>query len=838
MFSERYLIVNADDFGRSADINRGVIKAYEEGIVTSASLMVLPSSGVEAATFARSNPELSVGLHIYLGEWIYRDDTWLRIDDVVPLDDSEAVSAEVARQLSIFRELMGKDPTHLDSHQHLHRAEPLQSALIDLAQELKVPLRHYNAEICHCGEFYGQTSNGFPFGDAITPDALIRIVSALPSGLTEISCHPAFGGDSASFYSSHGLEEANTLCDSRVYDSLSANGIKLCSFQNVSVGPQTAMIYQQRTFQERGIDCYDRGDYSEAASWFRRVSAIHPSRPSAWLWLSRAQAKIGNHDASLESVSKALELQPDWSEATEHFSSLLSRYSRGRNGQNSLERRETIPRFKINDPVASWKSIALLNDQAIDKKALAHVAETLWADGHIDAPCRAFERAVRLSPGDAALRHSYNMAIAEADVLGGRWRCSEDVPARYEPVRGRVLHVVNKSLPYSQVGYTLRTHYVAKAQRMAGLDPHVVTLLGFPWDHGVDAVSLCDEVDGIRYHRLPTTKGIPSRLDLRLSQNVSQLIELVKELKPAVIHAASDYQNALVALEVGRLCNLPVVYEVRGFWEDHWLSKRDEGAKHRERYIFSREQELHCMLAADRIVTLAEVMKQRMAERGVPPDKITIIPNAVDSETFVPCERDAQLAARFGIDPNDVVVGYISTFWRFEGIKYLIDAVAKLVNRGHRIRCLLVGDGEERLRLEAQTTALGIADRVIFTGAVPHEEILKYYGLVNVFVVPRTADNISKFVTPLKPLEAMATGRAMVVSRVPALEEMIQDGVTGQMFSPEDAESLAGVIEPLLTDPSRRKNLGEAAREWVRENRTWERNAAIYREVYEALGAA
>src|SRR5205807_7468570 len=186
----------------------------------------------------------------------------------------------------------------------------------------------------------------------------------------------------------------------------------------------------------------------------------------------------------------------------------------------------------------------------------------------------------------------------------------------------------------------------------------------------------------------------------------------------------------------------------------------DLEAKLRERYLYSREQELRCMREADRVVTLAEVMKQRIVERGVPAEKVAVIPNGVDCEKFVPVKRHAELAAKFGIAADEIVVGYISTFWRFEGIKYLVDAVAKLVNRDCKIRCLLVGDGEERLHLEGQAAALGIADRVIFSGAVAHADILQYYGLIDVFVVPRTADSISQNVTPLKPLEAMATWRA------------------------------------------------------------------------------
>src|SRR2546425_11380061 len=180
MSTSRCLIVNADDFGRSPNINRGVRKAREHGIVTSASLTVRWPASAEAAAYARSHPELSVGLHFDFGEWIYRDNTWMRVGEVVALNDELALAEEVSHQLAKFRELMGKDPTHIDSHQHVHKSGPLASLLVNLACTLGIPLRHYSPEICYCGEFYGQTSNGFSLTENISADALIRIFSVLP----------------------------------------------------------------------------------------------------------------------------------------------------------------------------------------------------------------------------------------------------------------------------------------------------------------------------------------------------------------------------------------------------------------------------------------------------------------------------------------------------------------------------------------------------------------------------------------------------------------------------------------------------------------------------------
>jgi PEP-CTERM/exosortase A-associated glycosyltransferase len=431
------------------------------------------------------------------------------------------------------------------------------------------------------------------------------------------------------------------------------------------------------------------------------------------------------------------------------------------------------------------------------------------------------------------------MVSGEGEVLQGSWRPPAiGTPRRFRPRPGTILHLVGHSAPHSQVGYTVRTHSIARAQRQAGLDPHVVTRLGFPWDDGVAAAGDHDELEGIRYHRLRAEGSTPVRLGTRLDATVRAATELVREIRPAVLHAATDYRNALIASALGDAFRLPVVYEVRGFWEETRLAAQGSGAAERECYVWHRERELAAMQAADRVVTLAEVMRDELVARGLAPEAIAVVPNAVDIDAFHVPGRDAALAERLGILPGETVVGYISTFSRYEGIRFLIDAVARLRADGRAVRCLLVGDGEERVALEAQASALGIAGQVIFTGRVPHAQVLAYYGLIDIFVIPRTSDRVSQLVTPLKPYEAMATGRPVVFSRVPALAEMVEDGVTGLGFGPEDPGDLASVLGGLLVDMPRRVVLGSAGREWVTRHRTWRENGKRYLELYRSLGAA
>lgn len=231
----RALIVNADDFGQSPGINRGVIAAHERGIVTSASLMVRWPDAAAAAAYARGRPDLSLGLHVDLVEWAFRDE-WVPVYQVISTDDASAVAQEVARQLAAFIALVGRPPTHLDSHQHVHRSEPVRSILATCAGELGVPLRQHAAALRYAGDFYGQTGTGFPYHEAIEVDALVRVIEGLPPGVTELGCHPGLGMGADGLDTMYRFErerEVAVLCDPRVRAAIVAAGIRLCSFRDL-----------------------------------------------------------------------------------------------------------------------------------------------------------------------------------------------------------------------------------------------------------------------------------------------------------------------------------------------------------------------------------------------------------------------------------------------------------------------------------------------------------------------------------------------------------------------------------------------------------------------------
>jgi glycosyltransferase involved in cell wall biosynthesis len=400
--------------------------------------------------------------------------------------------------------------------------------------------------------------------------------------------------------------------------------------------------------------------------------------------------------------------------------------------------------------------------------------------------------------------------------------------------KNSILHVVTDALPSTSAGYTIRTHEIALAQRAVGLDPHVTTRIGFPVTAGAIDGRATVTVDGVPYHRL-LPWVMPGRMDRLYQTHLRHAARLTQRLKPAVLHAASNYANAVIALALREATGLPVVYEVRGFWEDTWLSRHATNAdlKLSDRYVRTRALETHCMAESDLVVTLGEAMREEIIKRGVPAEKVIIVPNGVSEEFLRPLPDGAALKAGLGIKPDEYVVGLVSSLVAHEGIGTLLEAVKILNDQGVRTRALIVGDGPERTALQRQAAALGLD--AIFTGRVPSAKVRDYHAVLDVFVVPRTPDRVCQLVTPLKPVEAMASGLPVVVSSVRALAEIVHDGETGLLFPPLDAAGLADRLGQLLGRPDLRAKLGSKARDWVARDRTWAHNAARYRAIYGSL---
>ncbi|WP_285761162.1 glycosyltransferase family 4 protein [Nocardiopsis ansamitocini] len=401
----------------------------------------------------------------------------------------------------------------------------------------------------------------------------------------------------------------------------------------------------------------------------------------------------------------------------------------------------------------------------------------------------------------------------------------------YQPVNARVLHIVSNALPHTNAGYTQRTHRIVLGQRAAGLDPHVVTRVGFPLTKGVLDARTTVEVDGIPYHRLlpwraPAGDAEALAAGLRLAE------PLVRRLRPGVLHAASDYRNARLALELGRRFGLPVVYEVRGFLEESWLSRDPSRSPDDAFFVAERERETACMREADTVVTLGEAMRAEIVSRGIDPAKVAVVANAVDEAFLAPLPDGADLRRELGIGPDDFVVGTTTSCYGYEGLESLVDATALLRKRGVPAHALVVGDGPELGALRERAAAAGLNGYAHFPGRVPAEQVRVHHAALDVFAVPRRDDRVCRLVTPLKPVEAMASGLPVVASDLLALSEIVKPGVTGELIPAGDSETLSNCLERLFYSPDVREAYGLAARESVGAHRTWRAAAYIYIDVY------
>ena len=399
----------------------------------------------------------------------------------------------------------------------------------------------------------------------------------------------------------------------------------------------------------------------------------------------------------------------------------------------------------------------------------------------------------------------------------------------------RVLHVLDHSIPLHS-GYTFRTLALLREQRRMGWETFHLTSPKHSAPSGPE-----ETIDGWHFYRTTTPEGtqapprLPGIAEWALMKQVqARLIDVAREVRPDILHAHSPVLNAIPALRAGRELGIPVVYEVRAFWEDAAVDHgtTTEGSM---RYRLTRQLETHALRRAAHIFTICEGLRADIVARRIPAEKVTVIPNAVDIDNFEPGgQPDEALKAKLGLG-GATVVGFIGSFYAYEGLDLLLAALPQLLAARPEVRVLLVGGGPQDAALKAQAQALGVADKVIFTGRVPHAEVQRYYDLVDVLAYPRHSMRLTELVTPLKPLEAMAQGRLLVASDVGGHRELIRDGHTGRLFRAGDAGALATAVLELLQHRAAWPQLRAAGRRVVESERNWRTSASHYMKPYRAL---
>jgi PEP-CTERM/exosortase A-associated glycosyltransferase len=399
----------------------------------------------------------------------------------------------------------------------------------------------------------------------------------------------------------------------------------------------------------------------------------------------------------------------------------------------------------------------------------------------------------------------------------------------------RVLHILDHSLP-AQSGYTFRTRAILKAQMALGWDVAAVTSVRHPLPGPAEEV-----VDGLRFFRTPPVAPAPSPLRewREVRALAARLDAVVRDYQPDILHAHSPVLTALAADGVAKRHGLPLIYEIRAFWEDAAVGN-GTGREGTLKYRATRVLETRAVRRADAVAVICEGLRADLVARGIDPAKIMVSPNGVDLDLFgTPAPRDDALAAELGLSGADVI-GFIGSFYDYEGLDVLIDAMPSLVAQSPKVHLLLVGGGPMAAQWEQRAKASPVADRIHFVGRVPHSEVERYYSLTDILVYPRKAMRLTELVTPLKPLEAMAQGRLVAASDIGGHRELIEDGVTGTLFAPDDPVALADSVAGLLADRAIWDNRRAAARAFVERERNWSSNIRRYEPVYQALlaGAA
>lgn len=508
-----------------------------------------------------------------------------------------------------------------------------------------------------------------------------------------------------------------------------------------------------------------------------------------------------------------------------------------------VEREETLLSIveickKYNQQSLAWVLIKSFIPPKVSTGKLLLAATTLARNyGNFQLAEEWLKLGIRLKNSEIQFSKIKTLLDGEKNVAKNNYRPKVEwnLPSNWAPKKMHVMHVLEKSLPYKNDGYCLRSHGMLKAQQKMDYVVSAVTRPGFPRDLGRDNRSHSAVYNSVLYYRIKAdgeAHYFNRPLDQYLDAYAHRLLQICIREKPEIIQAVSNFKNAFATKAVADCLNIPWAYEIRGLWEEEQVSKRVISA-HSERFEYARNMEDEALNAANVVITTSNTMRTHLMDRSVPANKIFVVPHAVDSSRFIPTVKNPELFKKHDINKDSFVFGYIGKLNRYEGIHTLLDACNIVKNSGiNDFTCLIIGSGKDFERIQRITRQLNLEDNVRIIPSVAHAVVNEYYNLLDLFVLPRTADPICQIETPKKPFEAMSIEVPLLLSGTKALREILKNCECGEFVEPENIEVLAQKIIEFKNNPEKLKVYGKNAREYIINERSWSKVSENYQIAY------
>ena len=517
--------------------------------------------------------------------------------------------------------------------------------------------------------------------------------------------------------------------------------------------------------------------------------------------------------------------------------------------------KEYLPNVK-NVYIGSLRALALRNsdlaikfgnlfqDEFRDSRAIRTLIQCHGKVGNFEAPVELLAK----SKKDKWYYQQWNRFAPGMSIMNNGVEIKSKKVEKYSPTKGKIFYHASQSLPHTSSGYAIRTHGLLSELKRLNIDIEGILRYGYPLDRGdfpINEIEGSDVIDEVEYifslKNRNSAKIIDysevfrfTSLEKYLNKSVDYLLEEAKKRKPSIIHSASNFVCGYAGVKAARLLGIPSIYEIRGFWHLTQSTKR-EGYENSDHYNVSEKLEIETAKLANHVFTITGSIKDILVENGVDESKISILPNAVDIEKFTIEKRDEELEQKLGLK-DKIVIGYIGSFVEYEGLDLLIKACKMLYEEvGDVFRLLLVGDGDVFDKLRSLAEDSGLSEFVIFTGRVHHDDVQRYYSLIDIAPLPRKGFRVCELVSPLKPFEAMASGKLLITSNVKALNEIIEHGVTGLVFEKDNYQDLAEKLGSVIVDEDLRNEIAKNGNLWVKENHSWEKIAKSVTSIYEHL---